>query len=415
MDSKDFGGPRAQADNVDGRDAEVSHEGVQAGSDEDSRGVVDAELRRKGKNTSFSLRDAFAALLIVVIFTSLGVGARLALHKRGQDGLSPPPSPTKIPTPEPTSPPYEAGQPQFPPAQEEAPASDVSKQQPAAPARPTGVKRPPTPGVAAPGRDVAPPPPIAEPPSEVPPPAEAVSPPPGVAAPAADQPPAPPADVRPRLKLPAEEVKVVKPTDDDLETQVGETEEEDISHVSSEEESFLTAEEEGDEEPRKPEEVKRPKVVPQAPAPVKLVDSLTASRFAPLKKPDGLVLQGIARAINEGDEVQFVQGGIPLLKEHLLDFGPGRMLDVSVLHAYSMLVQTHIKRRAAEGLPVLFTVNLRDWLDQARAPKLPEEVKAEVQAAHKVVFALSTPVWDYGFNGFTPGNAHFVVVVIDRE
>lgn len=191
------------------RDAAAIDEG--AGFDEDPHRGLDLELRRKGKKSSLSFRTALAALLIVVIFSSLGAAARLALRLHGEEGLPPSPSAPKTPALEPV-PKSDAAREQLAPALERVSVSGDAPQHLAVPVQPTDVAAPPAYIVA--------------------PPADVV---------------APPADVVAPPELPAEE----------------------SVDESSEDGSFVSAEEEEDEtKPDKPEEKKPAEKVAPAAAPV---------------------------------------------------------------------------------------------------------------------------------------------------
>ncbi|KAL8444039.1 hypothetical protein Emag_005692 [Eimeria magna] len=270
-----------------------------------------------------------------------------------------------------------------------------------APQAPDVMHRPPD--VAPHPADMAPPPPdvapqpagVAPPPADVEPlPADVAPPLADGAAPAVDV-VGPPADgvARPADDAPRSELLAPQEAGQDEAAKLAEGEQRketpvrrDSGDGSSEDESFVLAEEgewPGDRtKPDKPkEEISAeqvpPKVAPEAT--VRLIDSLIESKFAPLRRPDGLIIK---ETIGAGGDVQEVAGGLLLLKAQLQDFAPGAMLDASVLHAYSMLVQ--------------------DVIDQ-------------VHSAHKVVFALPVPLWDILENDYTPHNAHFIVAVVDRE
>ncbi|KAL8450849.1 hypothetical protein Emed_002306 [Eimeria media] len=337
------------------------------------------------------------------------------------DDVQPPPADNLPPPADAATPPAHA---EPSPADVQPPSADVQLS-------PAGVQPPPA--VVAPSEADVAPPPVAV----VAPPAD------GVAGPAHETPPpALPAEQEPDKEKPSKPAEGEQPKEKPKE-KVPPAHASDSGEESSGDETFASAEEwdfSDEEKPDKPEKKPPAQVVPPAvaPAAVKLTDVLFEPRFAPFKKPDGLVLKDLTQQIEQGEDVQMVAGDLYLLKIHLQDLAPGQMLDTSLLHAYSMLVETHVKTRAQLGLqqettvlsPVLFTTNLRPFLTEGKTPELPPVVTAfnvsvvtlhmleeiaRVQTSRLVVFPLSVPLWDPTTRNYTAGNHHFILGVIDRE
>ncbi|KAL8428893.1 hypothetical protein Efla_004528 [Eimeria flavescens] len=151
-----------------------------------------------------------------------------------------------------------------------------------------------------------------------------------------------------------------------------------------------------------------------------LADLLPELRFAPPLKADYPNYYEDYVKVSR-DVVLEVQGH-PVLREQLLDFRPGAMLDVSVLHIYSDMVAKHVEERAKAGLqpnnlvlsPVLFSNRLKPFLKEKKLPVLPEDVLARCQSAEKVLFILPVPLWNPVTKALYDHDAHFFVVVIDR-